>query len=286
MSLLEHVPRKHRRCFNQDSEYSAFTQRSQNANTPSQVVIYAFEYETASSPFLAKKASYRTATAPIDITVTNNVIAVTDLMKSVSLVEYTQGRAGLPDTLHEVSRHYETMWGTAIANVADNTYLEADAEGNLIVLQRDVTSYSEDDKRRLRVTSEVLLGEMVNRIRRIDVQPTPNATVIPRAFLATVDGSIYLFALIAPGKQDLLMRMQAKMAEMVKSPGHVPFNKFRGFRSGVRDMGEEGPVRFVDGELVEAFLDMDDEAQEKVVEGLEIGVEEVRGIVESLKRIH
>ncbi|KAM0713170.1 hypothetical protein Q7P35_000622 [Cladosporium inversicolor] len=250
------------------------------------VVIFAFEYETPSSPFLAKKASYRTATAPIDITVTDSVIAVTDLMKSVSLVEYTKGRAGLPDTLSEVSRHYETLWGTAVANVADNTYLEADAEGNLIVLQRDVTSYSEDDKRRLRVTSEILLGEMVNRIRRIDVQPTPNATVIPRAFLATVDGSIYLFALIAPGKQDLLMRLQAKLAEMVKSPGHVPFNKFRGFRSGVRDMGEEGPVRFVDGELVEAFLDLGAEAQERVVEGLEVGVEEVRGIVEGLKRIH
>ena len=217
---------------------------------------------------------------------TDNIIAVTDLMKSVSLVEYTQGRGGLPATLSEVARHYETMWGTAIANVADNTYLEADAEGNLIVLQRDVTSYSDEDKRRLRVTSEMLLGEMVNRIRRIDVQPTPNATVIPRAFLATVDGSIYLFALIAPGKQDLLMRMQTKMAELVKSPGLVPFNKFRGFRSGVRDMGDEGPTRFVDGELVEAFLDLDGEAQEKVAGYLETGVEEVRAIVEGLRRIH
>lgn len=207
-------------------------------------------------------------------------------MKSVSLVEYTQGQRGLPPTLNEVARHYETMWGTAIANVADNTYLEADAEGNLIVLQRDVASYSEDDKRRLRVTSEMLLGEMVNRIRRIDVQPTPNATVIPRAFLATVDGSIYLFALIAPGKQDLLMRIQAKMADMVVSPGHVAFNKFRGFRSGGRDMGEEGPVRFVDGELVEAFLDLSSEQQERVVEGLDIEVEEVKEMVEGLRRIH
>jgi DNA damage-binding protein 1 len=51
-------------------------------------------------------------------------------------------------------------------------------------------------------------------------------------------------------------------------------------------MGEEGPVRFVDGELVEAFLDLGVEAQERVVEGLEVGVEEVRGIVEGLKRIH
>lgn len=209
-------------------------------------------------------------------------------MKSLSLVEYTPSPtgSGLPSTLTEAARHYETVWGTAVACVAPNTYLEADAEGNLLVLEQDVASYAAEDKRRLRVTSELLLGEMVNRIRRVDVQASPNAPVIPRAFLATVDGSIYLFALIAPPLQDLLMRLQARLAELVKSPGGVGFNRFRGFRSGVRDMGEEGPVRFVDGELVEAFLDLDEVGMESAVEGLGRGVEEVRGIVEGLRRIH
>lgn len=253
-----------------------------------QVVIYAFEYETASQPFLVKKAAYRTATAPIDVTVTGNTIAVTDLMKSVSLVEYRKGAAGTPDSLSEVARHFETLWGTAIANVADNTYLESDAEGNLVVLQHDINGFSAEDKRRLRVTSEMLLGEMVNRIRRIDVTPTPGAIVIPRAFLATVEGSIYLFALIAPGKQDLLIRMQGKMADMVKSPGDVPFAKYRGFRSQVRDMGEEGPSRFVDGELIERFLDCDEAVQKEVIKDLPGGLEleEMRGMVEALRRIH
>lgn len=173
-----------------------------------------------------------------------------------------------------------------MANVGENTYLESDAEGNLVVLQHEVSSYSEEDKRRMRVTSEMMLGEMVNRIRRIDVQPTPNAVVIPRAFIATVEGSIYLFALIAPGKQDLLMRMQSVMASMVKAPGHVPFAKFRGFRSHVRDMGEEGPMRFVDGELIERFLDCDESVQREVVKELGVELEQIRGLVESLRRIH
>lgn len=235
-----------------------------------------------------KKAAYRTATAPIDITVTDNIIAVTDLMKSLSLVEYKKGKAGMPDTLTEVARHFESLWGTAVANVADNTYLESDAEGNLIVLQHDINGFSEEDRRRLRVTSELLLGEMVNRIRRIDVTPTPGATVIPRAFLATVEGSIYLFALIAPGKQDLLIRMQGKMAECVKSPGNVPFGKFRGFRNQVRDAGDTGPNRFVDGELIERFLDCPEEVQREIIKDLPGGMdlEEVRGMVEALRRIH
>ena len=241
-----------------------------------------------STPFLSKKAAYRTATAPIDLAITNNIIAVTDLMKSVSLVEFTPGRSGLPDSLAEIARHYDTLWGTAVANVAENTYLESDAEGNLVVLQHDINGFSDEDRRRLRVTSEMLLGEMVNRIRRIDVTPTASAIVIPRAFLATVEGSIYLFCLIAPGKQDLLIRLQNKLADMVKSPGGVPFSKFRGFRNQVRDMGDEGPSRFVDGELIERFLDCSQEVQEEVVKELPggIGVEDVKGMVEALRRIH
>lgn len=79
---------------------------------------------------------------------------------------------------------------------------------------------------------------------------------------------------------------------MVKSPGDVPFGRYRGFKTQVRDMGEEGPVRFVDGEMVERFLDLDVLAQGRVCEGLpgvaegEQGVEEVRALVEALRRIH
>lgn len=233
-----------------------------------------------------KKAAFRTATAPIDMAVTGNTIAVTDLMKSISLVEYKKGRAGGSDQLTEIARHFETMWGTAIAQVADNTYLESDAEGNLVVLQHEANGFSEEDRRRLRVTSEFLLGEMVNRIRRIDVQPSPNAIVIPRAFAATVEGAIYLFAVIAPGKQDLLMRLQGLLAERVESPGKVPFNTFRGFKSSVRDMSKEGPQRFVDGELIERYLEAESGVQEAIATELAVGVEDLREMVESLRRIH
>lgn len=142
--------------------------------------MYNFRYETASRPYLDKVASYRTSTAPIDISVTGDKIVIADLMKSISVVQYKQGTGGQDDTLSEVARHYDTTWGTAVANISPNTYLESDAEGNLLVLNQDTNGFSEEDKRRLRVLSDMQLGEMVNRIRRIDVQPTPNAIVIPQ----------------------------------------------------------------------------------------------------------
>jgi DNA damage-binding protein 1 len=55
-----------------------------------------------------------------------------------------------------------------------------------MLLARDQHGVTEDDKRRLNVSGEMLLGEMVNRIRRIDVATSADAVVVPRAFMATV----------------------------------------------------------------------------------------------------
>lgn len=72
----------------------------------------------------------------------------------------------------------------------------------------------------------------------------------------------------------------------MKSPGHYPFLKFRAFRNQVRE--EDEPNRFVDGDLIERFLDLKPEEQEQVVKGLyvDIDVEDVRALVETLRRLH
>lgn len=110
-------------------------------------------------------------------------------MKSVSVVEYVKGTAGEPDVLREVARHYQIAWSTALAPIDDKTYLESDAEGNLMILKQNTNGATADDRRRLEITSEIRLGEMVNRIRPINVPTTENAYVVPRAFVATVSNS-------------------------------------------------------------------------------------------------
>ena len=251
-------------------------------------MIYSLE-----DSHLHKRATYRTSTAPIDISIYGSQIAIADLMKSVSITSYTSGSVGLDDTLTETGRHYQTAWGTAVAHVGEDTWLEADAEGNLMVLHQNTGGVTSDDRRRLEVTSEMRLGEMVNRIRSFEVSETDSRTpapVTPKAFMGTVEGSIYLFGLIAPTHRDLLMRLQASLATMVSSLGDVPFNSYRGFRNQVREAEE--PYRFVDGELIEGFLDLKEGLQESVVEGLgEVGVkaggaEGIRELVEGLRRLH
>ncbi|KAK8212136.1 DNA damage-binding protein 1 [Phyllosticta capitalensis] len=263
------------------------------------VVVYSFEYRTASTPELIKKASFRTSTAPIDIVVSGRIIAIADLMKSVSLVEYQPGDGERNDRLTEAARHLQVSWSTALAEVKENTYLQADAEGNLTLLERDVSGVTAEDQRRLVPRGDMRLGEQVNRMRRVDVAIATDAPVIPKAFLATVEGSIYLFALIAPSKIDLLLRLQAMLAEFLHEeelvPGYskeygtpgAPFNEYRAFRSQVR--AEDEPNRFVDGDLVEQFLNLDADDQEEVVTRLrvkDVDVEGVRAMVETLRRLH
>ncbi|KAL4925095.1 DDB1/RSE1 family protein [Aspergillus undulatus] len=233
---------------------------------------------------LERLAAYRTSTAPVDVTVTDNVIAISDLMKSVCIVEFHEGENGTADKLVEVARHFQTVWGTGVISIAPDNYLESDAEGNLIVLRRNRAGVEEDDRRRLEVTGEISLGEMVNRIRPVNIQQLPSATVVPRAFLGTVEGSIYLFASITPEYQDFLMRLQATMATRVDSLGGISFNEFRALRTMTRQATE--PFRFVDGELIERFLTCEPALQKEIVDLHGRDVEEVKGLVEALRRLH
>lgn len=270
--------------------------------TSIQVVVYKVVNNNFGSMKLEKLASYRTSTAPVDVTVTGDTVAVSDLMKSVSIVHYKEGQNGLSDSMTEVSRHFQTVWGTGVACIAEDTFLESDAEGNLVVLRRNANGVTDDDKRRLEVTSEISLGEMVNRIRPVNIQQLASVTVTPRAFLGTVcpflliyfchllileqvEGSIYLFAVINPEHQDFLMRLQVIIASFVDSLGALPFNKFRGFRSMVREADE--PFRFVDGELIERFLDCNAHVQKEIVSRVGgMDVDGVKGMIEALRRLH
>ena len=215
-------------------------------------------------------------------------------MKSVSIVTYYPPDSSKPsDVSHrlvETARHFSTGWSTAVTRVGEGTWLESDAEGNLIVLFQDTGALSAEDKKRLRVVSQLRLGEMVNRIRPIHVNTSPTAPVTPKAFMATVEGGVYLYGQIGQEYLDLLISLQSALAPMVESLGEVPFNSYRAFRNEVSETDE--PVRFVDGELIEAFLELSATLQDTIVDNLgnvaksKGGLSGVREVIESLRRLH
>jgi len=236
-------------------------------------------------------------------------IAVADLMKSVSILSPNAPSSTTSVgewSLTEVARHFATLWSSAVACVGENEWLVADMEGNLIILRRNVAGVTQDDKRRLEVVSEGRLGEVVNTIVPVHIPSTLPArervssvtgvanaagkpsgpVVVPKAFIATVEGGVYMMGSILPAYQDLLMRLQNAIAGRVEAPGYMPWTKYRAIKTEVRE-GDE-PYRFVDGELIEMVLGLDDVVLEDVSKELGVGLatDELRAMVEGLRRLH
>lgn len=80
------------------------------------------------------------------------------------------------------------------------------------------------------------------------------------------------------------MRLQARMSGIIVTLGHLEFDHYRRFQ--IDEMYHQEPFRFVDGELIERFLDVSEEVQEEICQGLGPSVEDVRNMVEELKRLH
>jgi DNA damage-binding protein 1 len=230
-------------------------------------------------------------------------------MKSISILTLTSPSSTTSSDewgLTEVARHFATLWSSAVTCIGENEWLAADMEGNLVVLRRNMGGVTEDDKRRLEVVSEGRLGEVVNTIVPVHVPSPPPArertgptttiangsahpsgpVIVPKAFLATVEGGVYMLGSISSSFQDLLMRLQNAIAGRIEAPGYMPWAKYRAFKTEVREADE--PYRFVDGELIEMVLGLDDLVVEDVCKELGAGltVEGLRAMVEGLRRLH
>lgn len=229
-------------------------------------------------------------------------------MKSVSILSVTAPSSitSLREWgLREVARHFATLWSSAVTVLGENEWLVADMEGNLVVLRRNVGGVTEDDRRRLEVVSEGRLGEVVNTIVPVMVPSTPvvreravstvagngstkpsGPVVVPKAFLATIEGGVYMLGSISSSYQDLLMRLQNAVAGRIEAPGYMPWAKYRALKTEVREADE--PYRFVDGELLEMVLDLDNTVLEDICKemGPTVGTEEVRAMVEGLRGLH
>jgi DNA damage-binding protein 1 len=71
------------------------------------------------------------------------------------------------------------------------------------------------------------------------------------------------------------MRLQSRMSNIIVTLGGIDFNRYRSLKSDETE--HEEPFRFVDGELIERFL-------EEICKGLGPSVEDMRNIIEDLKR--
>lgn len=102
------------------------------------------------------------------------------------------------------------------------------------------------------------------------------------------EGSIFMLGSISAHQQTTLTTLQEKIVQKSGTLGSLSWKGWRAPKSSHRmPSGEEAkePYRFIDGEIIESFLDMDAQTQADIAEHF-MTVDAVRGIVEDLKRLH
>eukprot|EP01135_Chromosphaera_perkinsii_P006121 Nk52_evm1s407 gene=Nk52_evmTU1s407 len=218
-------------------------------------------------------------------------IVVGDLMKSISLLNYEQ----VGGCIDEIARDYKPNWMTSIEIMDDDTYIGAENSFNLFTARKNTETTNEEDRSRLEIVGEYHLGEFVNCFQHGSlVMRLPDESedpVVPKLLFGTVNGVIGVMASLSQKKFSFLSQVQEKLSSVVKGVGGFKHSAWRSF---INDSRESESRAYIDGDLVESFLDLKREKMEEVCEGLKsleneernITVEELVKIVEDLTRIH
>ena len=210
-------------------------------------------------------------------------IVVGDLMKSISLLVYKPDEGAI----EERARDFNSKWMTAVDILDDDTYLGAENSFNLFTVRKNTDAATDEERSRLEVTGEYHLGEFVNRFRRGSLvmrMPDGDHADVPTLLFGTVNGVIGVLASLPPEQFAFLLELQRAMRKVVSGVGGFSHERWRSFHSEHRGQATESRG-FVDGDLVESFLDLRREKAEEVAATVKVSVEELTKRVEELARL-
>lgn len=209
-------------------------------------------------------------------------IVVGDLMKSISLLIYKHEEGAI----EERARDYNANWMSAVEILDDDIYLGAENNFNLFTVRKNSEGATDEERGRLEVVGEYHLGEFVNRFRHGSlVMRLPDSDVgqIPTVIFGTVNGVIGVIASLPHEQYLFLEKLQSNLRKVIKGVGGLSHEQWRSFNNEKKTVDAKN---FLDGDLIESFLDLSRSRMDEISKAMEISVEELCKRVEELTRLH
>jgi DNA damage-binding protein 1 len=207
-------------------------------------------------------------------------ILVGDLMKSVTLLQWSAASGQLT----ELARDYNSNWVTAVECLDDDTFVGAENSLNVFVTRKNAEATSDEERQRLEMVGEFHVGEFINRFRRGSLTIADSSLKpVPNLLFGTVNGVLGVIASITHEQFTFLKKVQDSLARVIRGVGGLSHTEWRAFYNERRTAEA---TNFIDGDLVEAFLDLPRDKMEEVVTGLDVTVDELISRVEELARLH
>uniref|UniRef100_A0A1B0DIH4 Uncharacterized protein n=1 Tax=Phlebotomus papatasi TaxID=29031 RepID=A0A1B0DIH4_PHLPP len=194
-------------------------------------------------------------------------ILVGDLMRSLTLLQYKQ----MEGTFDEIARDFEPNWMTAIEILDDDTFLGAENSNNLFVCQKDSAATTDEEREQMPEVAMFHLGDMINVFRHgslVMQNVGENTTQTSGCVLyGTISGAIGLVTQIPINFYEILKNLEERLTHTIKSVGKISHSTWRSFHTDTKMEPCEG---FIDGDLVESFLDLSRDKMRETVFGLEV----------------
>ncbi|KAK0578137.1 hypothetical protein LWI29_005699 [Acer saccharum] len=209
-------------------------------------------------------------------------IVVGDLMKSVSLLIYKHEEGAI----EERARDYNANWMTAVEILDDDIYLGAETNFNLFTVRKNSEGATYEERRRLEVVGEYHLGEFVNRFRHGSlVMRLLDSDVgqIPTVIFGTANGVIGVIASLPHEQYVFLEKLQTNLRKVIKGVGGLNHEQWRSFNNEKKTVDAKN---FLDGDLIESFLDLNQIRMDEISKAMNVSVEELCKRVEELTRLH
>ncbi|GLT97110.1 hypothetical protein SLE2022_146930 [Rubroshorea leprosula] len=209
-------------------------------------------------------------------------IVVGDLMKSISLLIYKHEEGAI----EERARDYNANWMSAVEILDDDIYLGAENNFNLFTVRKNSEGATDEERGRLEVVGEYHLGEFINRFRHGSlVMRLPDSDVgqIPTVIFGTVNGVIGVIASLPHDQYLFLEKLQSNLRKVIKGVGGLSHEQWRSFNNEKKTVDAKN---FLDGDLIESFLDLSRGKMEEISRAMDVSVEELCKRVEELTRLH
>ncbi|KAI7852107.1 mono-functional DNA-alkylating methyl methanesulfonate N-term-domain-containing protein [Circinella umbellata] len=255
------------------------------ASVSGTIHLYRWELEVSGRGHLASICTFRVPTISQSIATYNDTIITGDMLSSVVAIQYDSHK----QTLKFEAQDPQPKQITSVEALGDDLYIAAAEEsGHLLVFKRN---REDKDNNNLEIVSQWHFGERIQRFRigSLGANPSDDKPVAPSLIFCTTHGTIGVIADLSADHFKLLWQMQNNLLKIIPSMGDLNHNEWRSIAiNDIRDKSSH----FIDGDLIESFLDLTPQQMRGVVEGhnggrkLDYTVERLCQVVEELMSIH
>uniref|UniRef100_A0A6B2KWM6 DNA damage-binding protein 1 n=1 Tax=Arcella intermedia TaxID=1963864 RepID=A0A6B2KWM6_9EUKA len=230
---------------------------------------------------LSIEFDYEGQSHALHVVTKGDFILVGDLQRSMSLLLYTS----VDGTIKESARDYNPLWMTAVSFLDNEHFLGADDCYNIFCLEN---ASSVEDRGKLEVCGEFHVGQFINRIREGSLamawdyaNEVKGLSLSNVHLFGTISGSVGVVATLDKEHFKILTDLQAQILNVVKGVGGLDYNLWRAWKND-KTQTTRLAKGFVDGDIIAKFLDLPPEEAKKIAHHLDMPIELIQKIVETL----